>query len=347
MKLFLVILLPKKHLNRSTTMATAENAKLQYEAGQTVYGMAALTNTGDAKNFDSAAALFSKKAGYAPDVRPNGLITGGAVIPSVTVANNNIDVAALTCYLAGVKTSVSAAVNQACTRAATNVSKINSITVTSAGAIAIIAGTDGATSALSETRAVAGGPPLIPVGSIEIAQVRYTGNTAAAVLAAEVFQVVGLHQERYDYPLFDLDYVNGNVIFTSALPLIHTGTFPKGVFASCAAPIFADIALASDFVPAETSNSVSSTQVYGTTLGSSSNSLGQGAFTAYLNDGIGDSLVGLKNAILWFKFFPDRYKTPYMLTQGKLGIARTFPAGDSIKASCTITADSQSVEVNV
>jgi hypothetical protein len=328
-------------------MATAENAKLQYEAGQNAFAMSALTNTGDAKNFDSSAILFSKKSGYAPDIRPNGLITGGATIPSVTVANNNVDVAALTCYLAGVKTSVSAALNQAITRPATAVSKVNSITVTSAGAIAIVAGTDGASTAFTETRAAAGGPPLIPVGSIEIAQVRVISNTAAAITAAQVFQVIGVHTERYDYPLFDIDYANGNVLFTAALPLIHTGAVPKAVYASYAEPIFSDIALASDFVPAETSNSVSSTQVYGTTLGSSSSSLGQGAFTAYLNDGIGDSLVALKNQILWFKFFPDRFKTPYLLTLGKLGIARTFPAGDNIQAACTISAESGSVEVNV
>lgn len=328
-------------------MATAENAKLQYEAGQNAFAMSALTNTGDAKNFDSSATLFSKKSGYSPDVRPNGLITGGAVIPSVTVANNNVDVAALTVYLAGVKTVVSAAVNQAITRPTTAVSKINSITVTSAGAIAILPGTDGATTAFTETRAAAGGPPLIPVGSVEIAQVRLVSNTPAVITAAQVYQVVGVHQERYDYPIFDIDYSNGNVLFAAALPLIHTGAVPKAVYASYSEPIFSDIQLASDFVPAETSNSVSSTQVYGTTLGSSSASLGQGAFTAYLNDGIGDALVSLKNQILWFKFFPDRYKTPYLLTQGKLGISRTYPAGDNIQASCTISAEAQSVEVNV
>lgn len=328
-------------------MANAENAKLQYEAGQTVYAMSALTNSGDAKKYTSSATLFSKKSGYAPDVRPNGLITGGAVVPAVSGTNDLVDGAALTCYLAGVKTTVAADTDLTCTRAATDVSKINSITITSAGAYAVVSGTDGTTAAFSETRGAAGGPPLIPVGSIEIAQVRFAGNTAAAVAAAEIFQVVGLHQERYDYPIFTIDYENADVDFASALPLIHTGAVPKAVYASYADPIFADVALASDFVPAETSHSVSSTQVYGSTIGSSSSSLGQAAFTVYLNDGIGDALVGLKNAILWFKFFPDRYKTPYMLTQGKLGVARTFPTGDTVQAACTISAESTSVEVNV
>ena len=60
-------------------MATAENAKLQYEAGQNAAAMAALTNSGDATNFTSAASLWSGRSGYAPVVRPNGLLTGGAV----------------------------------------------------------------------------------------------------------------------------------------------------------------------------------------------------------------------------------------------------------------------------
>ncbi|MFA5922315.1 MAG: hypothetical protein WC856_13650 [Methylococcaceae bacterium] len=327
-------------------MATAENAKLQYEAGQTAFAMSALTDTGDHTLFESLATLFSKKSGKAPDVRPNGLITGGAVIPAVAAGDNTVDVAALSVYLAGVKTAVAADTDVTCARAATDVSKINSITVTDAGVIAAIAGTDGTTAAFSETRAAAGGPPLIPVGSVEIAQVRYTGNTAAAVTAEEIFSVVGSHQERYDYPIFEINYADANVKFASALPLIHTGVIPKKVYASYNDAIFADIQLASDFTPAETTHSVSSKQVYGSTLGSSSSALGQGKFTAYLSDGVGDALVSLKNQILWFKFYPDRYKTPYLLNQGKLGISRTFPAGDSIQAACTISAESTSVEVN-
>ena len=327
-------------------MANAENAKLQYEAGQSAVSMSALTDSGDATTFNSTADLFSKKSGYAPDVRPNGLITGGAVIPAVSGTNDKVDVAALTVYLAGVKTAVAAATDVSVTRGlTTDTHNITSITVTSVGAIAAVAGTDG--TAFVETRGGAGGPPYIPVGSVEIAQVRTTSVTAAAVADAEIFTVVGLHQERYDYPIFDIDYGTGKVVFNSALPKIHTGDLPKRVYASYAEPIFSDISLASDFVPAETSHSVSSTQVYGSTLGSSSSSLGQASFTAYLNDGIGDALVSLKNEILWFKFYPDRYKTPHMLTQGKLGINRTFPAGDNVQASCTISAESASTEVNV
>ncbi len=323
-------------------MATAENAKLEYEAGQAAVAMSALTDSGGATVFTSAAATWSGRSGYAPVVRPDGLLTGGAITPAVT--NNVVNVAALTCNLAGVVTSVAGA-PVTITRPAGNVAKVISITVTSAGALAALAGTDGATTAFVETRGAAGGPPFIPVGSIEIGQVRVTSSTAAAVAASGIFSVVGLHVERADFPLFDLDYTKGAARFLAALPAIHTGSLPKGVYASYASPIFGEVALASDFVPPETSHSVSSTQIYGTTLGSTSSTLGQGSFTAYLTNGISDGLIGLKNETLWFRFYPDRYQASYLLTQGKLGIARTFPAGDQIQAACTISASAAAVEV--
>lgn len=324
-------------------MATAENAKLEYEAGQNAVAMSALTDSGDATVFESNASLWSGRSGYAPVVRPNGLLTGGAV--GTASGNNAVSVAALTCNLAGVVTTVAGNSSLSVSRPATNVAKVLSITVNSSGALAVVAGTDGSTTAFSETRGGAGGPPYIPVGSIEIAQVRLTTSAAAPVAASEIFSVVGLHVERADFPLYDVHYDAGTVEFLAALPKIHTGDLPKGVFASYASPIFGEVALASDFVPPETSHSVSSTQVYGTTIGSTSATLGQGSFTAYLTNGVSDPLVQLKNEKLWFRFYPDRYATPYILAQGKLGIARTFPAGDQIQAACTISAETAAVEV--
>jgi hypothetical protein len=326
-------------------MATAENAKLQYEAGQTSTSMTTLTNSGDETTFTSSASLWSKRSGYAPVVRPNGLLTGGAVTPATAATNNTVDVAALTLNLNGVVTSVAAVSATSITRPATAVSKVNSITVNSSGAVAVVAGTDGSTTAFSETRGAAGGPPLIAVDSVEIAQVRVTSNTAAVITSAQIFSVVGTHTERADYPLFDINFSAGSVTFLAALPEIHTGPTPKRVYASFAAPIFSDVQLASDFVPPETTHSLTSTQVYGATLGSTASTLNQGSFTAYLQDGVADGLVQLKNQDLWFKFFPDRYKSPHLLTQGKLGVSRTFPAGDNIQAACTISATERATEV--
>jgi len=326
-------------------MPTAENAKLEYEAGQTGTGLfGQLTNSGDAQTFTSSADLWSGKSGYSPSIRPNGLVTGGAITPAVSGSNDVVDVAAITCYLAGEEVTVSAGTDVSITRAvSTDTHIINSITVNSSGAIAVVAGTDG--TAFVSTRGAAGGPPLIPVDSIEIGQVRTTSFTAAAIAANEIFQVVGTHTERYDYPLWNVSLKDAQVEFLASLPLIHTGGVAKQVFAKYYEPEFSEIPRASEFVPPETSYSVNSTQVYGSTIGSSSKSLSGGSFSTILGNGVTDAVVAQKGQQLWFRFYPDRLSSPYILANGILGISRQFPAGDSIVADCTIAAEEEAVNV--
>ncbi len=328
----------------------SDNAAIYAEMSQDQVAMAALTDSGDATFFKSADKLWSKRSGYAPDVKPNGVATGGTITPGASA--NTVAVAALTCYLAGVLTSVNADSALAVARPESSDYQILSITVDSTGALAVVEGTEG--SAFSDTRDAAGGPPLIPVGSIEVGQVKYSSQTSAVVDSSEIKQVVGTSKEMYNYPAWTekrMNVENGalgyaGVEFDSALPLIHTGGVAKAVYASYYTPEFAIIPETSDYVPPETSHSVSSTQIYGKTKGASSSSLGQGSFTAYLNDGIADSIIGLKNENLYFKFYQDRLETSkYIMCQGKLGISRSFPADDGVSASCTISAEEEAVEV--
>jgi hypothetical protein len=330
-------------------MPTASEARVQYEAGQSKVAMAALTDSGDHLYFKSGDNFWSKKSGYEPNVKPDGLATGGAVIPAVSSTSDYVDVAALTCYLAGVLTNVGADTDVACTRPSggspANTHIINSITVTALGAIAVVAGTP--STSFSPTRGAAGGPPLIDVGAIEIAQVKFTAAATGDVTASEIFQVPGDSQERYDYPTWEENrsYVeNGiagyaGVTFDTALPLIHTGPAAKPVYAEYYEPSFANIPKATDFVAPEESFSVSSTQIYGGTIGATSKSLGQGGFNAFLESGIYEGFEKLRGENLWFKFYPDRTKAPYIACQGILGITRSFPAGDNIKATCTISSE--------
>jgi hypothetical protein len=339
-------------------MATAENAKIEYEVGQDLVTMTELTDEGDHKDFRGGDPLWSGRAGYTPNVKPDGLATGGAVTPGT--ASDTVDVAALTCYLSGVLTSVSADPANAVVRPAASPVGLkvkHSITVTEAGVIAVVAGTDGAT--FSTTRDAAGGPPFILPDSIEIAQVWLTDDTAAVVTVDEIKQVVGNSCERYDYPTWEERKFNvesgiiGNagIVFASALPLIHTLASPetpaaKQVFAEYYEPVFTDVPKSSDFVPPETSYSTTSKKIYGTTLGATSSSLNQGSFTAYLQDGISDGMLALKGQNLFLKFLQSRFNSlPYILTQGILGVSRTFPAGDQIAAACTISPESAAVEV--
>ena len=321
---------------------TAANAILYYEGGQAYVPMAALDDSGDQTKFESDDALWSGYEGKEPVVRPNGMATGGVITPAASGDDDKVDVSAGTAYVSGALVTIPAATDLALTRATpADTHLINSVVVT-AGAYAVVAGAGH--TAFSETRAADGGPPLIPVDSVEVGQVRLGASASAAVDTDEIFQVVGTHTERYDSPVWDEDWSNGEVNFASALPLIHTGPTARKVFAAYYTPIFSEVPNAADFVPAETTHSVSSTQIYGGNVGSASSSLGQGSFTARLQTGVKDTLITHKNKTLWFKFFPDRYRNEHLLTQGKLGVARQFPAGSAIIANCTISAEATSID---
>lgn len=323
-------------------MPTASNARLDYEAAQTLHAMAALTDSGDHISFTSAADYWSQKSGYTPVIKPNGILTGGAISPN-TGSNNEVNVTALTLNLNGVVTAVAAASGIAITRGlSTDTHNITSITVNAAGSVVAVSGTDG--TAFSETRGTAGGPPFIPTDSVEIGQVRTTSVTPADVETSEIKQVPGTHKELASYPVYTQRPLTGSLEFVAALPLIHTGGVPKAVFAEVYEPEFAEAVDAYSFVPPETSHSVSSTQVYGRAVGASSSSLGQGSFSQMLQDGVTDSLVILKNEMLFFRFYPDENLSAHLICYGKLGLTRTFPADNQIAGSFTISAENEASE---
>ncbi len=219
-----------------------------------------------------------------------------------------------------------------------------------------MAGTDG--TAFSEERGAAGGPPWIDNDAIEIAQIRMSSYGSAVVTADEIKQIPGVHCEMYNYPTWNIVFGevengvlgNAGVDFTSALAAIHSedsGTTVAGklVYASYYEPEFAELPDAYDFNPPANSHSVTSKQVYGRTKGSKSSTLNGGSFSVDMQDGISDGFLQFEDADLWFRFYQDRLKAPYVLTRGDLGIARTFPAGDSITAACTIAAESKAMNV--
>jgi hypothetical protein len=332
-------------------MPTNSNAVIYFESGQSLKTMTTMTDSGNQIKFTSAAQYWSKRSGYEPKIYPNGVVTGGEITPDTEA--DQVIVGSLTCYLGGVLTTVATDLKIVIRGADTNTCRINSITVNSSGALAVLSGTAG--TSLSATRGAAGGPPWIPTGSIEIGQVRLTSTTSAVIDSSEIYQVPGQHLERWDYPLWE-EYPLGDVTnttayikFNSALTLTHsddTGTTkkPKKVFGEVYEPIMVELPKTSDFKAPEQTNSVASKQIYGGTLGTTSASLGQGGFTAYLNDGITDSLIGLKNENLVFKFYQDRAKSPHVICQGILGVARTWGVADSAQAACTISAERSALE---
>ncbi len=333
-------------------MATASNAKVQIESGQSLVEFEQMTDAGDNKTFTPAAAIMSSAT--APVILPDGVVTGlNLIAPSATT--DAVAVSAFSAASGGTVFSVGANAAFALTRPLTDVAKIVSVCMDSSGALQEVEGVAASGSTFVATRGAAGGPPLIPVGSVELGQVLFTTSAAAVVVAGEIRQN-GQYTERSSYPVWSVDPIgrglaavdagtaNAHVTFNEALPAIHTGTVPKGVYAQYYAPSFADVPRASNFVPAEVSHSSSSTETYDGPVGSSSQSLGQGSFTALLDDGVQDLIVANKDKDVTVKFYPNRNASANLVTQGKLGIARSFPVSGQMAAACTISAAVASAE---
>ncbi len=331
-------------------MPSASNAILYYEAGQTLIPLSALVDAGDRKTFNASVELWSDKSVYSPVIKPSGVLTGLVVLPSASGLPNEIDVSAGTLHLNGATVSVAAAPNQSCTRGVTNGFMTNSVTISSSGAVTVVHGLEG--TAASESRGAAGGPPWIPTGSVELAQIRFTSATAAAVLASEVKAIANVHRELGMFPTWEVAFARvtdgvlgyAGVDFASALMGSHSDDSGatisgKKVYAIAYDPDFSTVPKSSDFKRPANSKSVSSTQIYGGTIGAVSTSLSTGGFKAYLTDGVTDGLLSEEGNKLWFKFFPDRLKTPYVLSQGYLGLVEAYPTGASIEATCTISAE--------
>ncbi len=331
-------------------MPTSETGILYYEADSLAVSMVELTDQGDDLTFRSAAALWSGRSGKAPVVRPTGVKSGGAITPEASGTNDQIDIAEVKVYIDGVETTVSAVENQAIVRPAVSNYQKQSVTVTHAGAIAIVEGSEH--TSFSDTRGATGGPPYIDNDAMEIGQVWYSSQTPAAVLASEIKQVENVSLERYDLPNWEVEYVsvsNGvagyaGIVFHSALPQIHSEdagstTYGKDVWASYYTPSFIELVDAYDFTPPANAHTINTTQVYNRTKGSKSSTLNSGSFSVEMRDGITDNMLKFIDEKIWFKFKQDRLNDPYVLCQGYLGAPVAFPAGANVVATCSIAAE--------
>jgi hypothetical protein len=346
-------------------MATLVNQEVSYESTSVAVAFATMTPDSVRTAFTSATRPWSGNVvtpGVEPYVvAPYGLITGGEVTPGAVAGN--VAVAIATAMMPGVTGHdantgvVSVNANTALVITLNNSAegtpyRIDSVTVNSSGAYALEVGRPH--SAFSEVRGALGGPPTIALGSIEIAQIRrnfYHATVNQAVTAAEIFQVPGTHQERYDFPVWSQDPIRGQITFAAALPLIHGAdpalgaTAGKLVYARYSTPLYAPIPRCRDWVPAETSNSTSSEAYYdNVNIGSFSSSIGQASFTASLSDGITDTLLSKVGANLLFRFKPDKNRAANQVTQGVLAVTRTFGVGAAASGDFTISPSQASVD---
>lgn len=311
-------------------MATSTEALIQYEGDATMFTNEQLT-TADNLAFDSLGNRWSSSPGFTPVVRPNGLETGGAIIPGA--ANDQVAVAAGTVFIGGLQVGFSADPALVITRPAASMVNKTVITIDSLGVITAITGTDSAT--FSDTFGAAGGPPFVPVDEVMIGQVHLTSDVAALIIAAEI-KTRASFTERFDSPAWTIDFLNAGIDFTAALALIHTGSVPKQVFASYAEPIFFQQDRTFDWVPADESFSASTRVFHRGSTATQSTTLNSASFSILTSNNITDAILAEQGKTIWFKYFADQNETPFQLTLGTFSFTRTNPTEDETQTDVTI-----------
>ncbi|WP_319525682.1 hypothetical protein [uncultured Desulfosarcina sp.] len=335
-------------------MSTSQKAKVLLELAASMVDFTLMADSGDHQIFTvSGGQVFSGKSGQEPELRPNG-ITEGTLLLSPHASNDTVTVAAHKAWSKGVEYSVAAG-SQAVTRPTTENFKISSVIMTDEGNLGEAQGAEG--TEFSETRGANGGPPLIPEDAVELGQVRMNAQTPAVITASEIYQNPGDHAEYYDSPAAEIYPIgDGNkaktaaekyahVKFNTPLPLSHTGSVAKRVYIRFYTPLFTTLSRTSEFKAAELGISKSSESYYQGAGGSgaigsvSADSVGDSSFKYIAKDGITDPIFKLSGEKVTAKFFSDANRSPYILTQGVLGVDRDFPSGSQNSATITVYAE--------
>ena len=89
-------------------MPSASNAKVEIELGQQYHAMAVMTDSGDHQYFTiSGGTVWSGKSGFAPDIRPSGIVSGRNLLSAGTTSDT-VRIAAFTAYSLGSLNTVTA-----------------------------------------------------------------------------------------------------------------------------------------------------------------------------------------------------------------------------------------------
>lgn len=339
-------------------MGTAQRGKIDIELDQVFNDYTLMENSGDDQIFNLGTVW---SAVTPPVVRPNGISSGFNLLTPDT-SDDTVKIAAFSAFSKGVEYEV-AAQTLALTRPSTSDYKKVSVTMDEDGAIDEVEGTEG--SSFSETRGDTGGPPLIPVDSVEIGQVWFSSQTAAVITGSEIKQAINSHAEFAAYPSPELNPTGAGMYadtlaektafikFSSPLMQNHTGDVCKRIYLQYYEPAFSTLLRTADFVPAEISASKSSESVYegsgvpGAVGSMKADSIGDCSFVVFAEDGITDGIMSMRNKTVTLKWFPDANKVNYILTQGLLTMAREYPTGGGqIKLNCTVSCEKGSVEFN-
>lgn len=236
----------------SIKLPDTENLLVKIEDTATAISAAMMTDAGDRQTFSSSGTRFSlcendsNGADRRPVVRPDGLRNGCLVVPSLSGANDSIDIYPGTAWKGNSQITVSQVTDLSITRPSATKNRIASVVINSSGAVAVIDGTDG--TGFSEMRGLAGGPPYIPAGEVELATVKMNSDTPASLKEEEVI----FAPEICHAPGFTLLPYTAEIKFNGPLPAIHTGGTAKNVWITMHEPVLAQLDVLSFTPPLET-----------------------------------------------------------------------------------------------
>lgn len=323
---------------------SGKNGKLEIGIGVTPNLGTELTDSGDHLTYEAAegvrfSAIKTDTLGdLSPVLKADGVVRGGRVKIAVSGSVNVIDVTAITSsYIAGVESTLAAQTDVTVARPTVSDYLISSICLDyNAGTeqIAVIQGTEG--SAFSETRDAAGGPPLLAVDHIELAQVRYTAQDAAAVSASEIIAIPNQHREESNFPAFTIDHLDGEVVANSAIMVNHTGPITKAVYIDYYTETTVEVPTVSTFTPPAKTFTSTKTNTYQGVVTTEAEEQSDGSFTALI-DGTSTEIVSLiSGTTAYFKFYPDKDLPEYKIGIGSYGVTEDFSADGAMTASITV-----------
>jgi len=220
----------------TVTAPTSDNLLLKIEDFFSAVGPELMADSGDHRLFSSGGARFSLCASdengvnRRPVVRPDGLRNGCRPVPSVSGADDAIDVNEGSAWFGGSLATIPAVTGLAVPRpSAGNVMQI-SIIADGTGTLSVLAGIEGAS--FSEARGSAGGLPFVPSDKVETGFVKLSASVSAPVKEEEIV----FAPEFSHSPGFDILPYTASVLFRQPLPLIHAGATPKKVYVTFSEP---------------------------------------------------------------------------------------------------------------
>ena len=222
----------------TTQLPSGTNFLLKVEDGFVAKACEAAADSGNHQLFSSTGTRFSlcekdeNGVDRRPVITPNGVLNGCFVSPAASGQANAFDLSAGTLLIGGAPVNIAASANNALTRPATGLCRAVSITLSTLGVPAVVAGLDGAV--FSATRGAAGGPPWIPVGGIELATAALTATAGPLAENDIVFAPEYSHAPEYTL----LPYT-ASVHFAAPLAAIHTGGLPRAVYVKWSEPVMA------------------------------------------------------------------------------------------------------------